>query len=97
MKGNPMHDVQNNQEKTIKIHINPGIEYKYRDIFNIHISTDEVTLEFGNLQRGSNQGVIKDIIVMTPANAMRLQQALAQSIETMQQKIREINSKNANN
>ncbi len=92
-----MHDVQNNQEKTIKIHINPEIEYKYRDIFNIHISTDEVTLEFGNLQRGSNQGVIKDIIVMTPANAMRLQQALAQSIETMQQKIREINSKNANN
>ncbi len=79
-----------NEEKKVRLHIDPEIEYKYRDLFNLHISAEDVVIEFGNIQRGAkNQGAIKDIIVMSPANAIRLQQALSQSIENMQQKIRE--------
>ncbi len=93
-----MPDTSNSRdEKKIKLHIDPEIEYKYRDLFNIHISAEDVVLEFGNIQRGvQEQGAIKDIIVLSPANAIRLQQALAQSIENMQQRIKEFNEQREN-
>ena len=93
-----MPESKNNKENTIKLHIDPEIDYKYRDLFNIHISAEDVVFEFGNIQRGTTgQGAIKDVIVMSPANAIRLQQALSQSITNMQQKIKEFHEReNAN-
>lgn len=89
---------ENHSEKKIKLHVDPEIEYKYRDLFNIHISTEDVILELGNIQRGGTaQGAIKDVIVMSPSTAIRLQQALAQSIGHMQEKMKEIQQKNQSN
>lgn len=93
-----MADNEQGKENKIKLHIDPEIEYKYRDLFNIHISAEDVVIELGNIQRGAtDQGAIKDIIVMSPANAIRLQQALTKSIETMQQKIRDFQNKENQN
>ena len=89
---------ENHSENKIKLHVDPEIEYKYRDLFNIHISTEDVILELGNIQRGGTaQGAIKDVIVMSPSTAIRLQQALAQSIGHMQEKMKEIQQKNQSN
>ncbi len=88
----------NSSENKIKLHVDPEIEYKYRDLFNIHISTEDVILELGNIQRGATtQGAIKDVIVLSPSTAIRLQQALAQSIEHIQEKMKEIQQKNQSN
>lgn len=69
----------------------PDLDYKYRDLFNVHVSAEDVLLEFGNLHRSQpGSAVLLDRIVLSPGNAIRLQQALAQAINQMQQKIREM-------
>lgn len=74
----------------LQIHSAPDLDYKFRDLFNLHVGAEEVILEFGNLHRSQpGHGVLLDRIVLSPSNAMRLQQALAQAMTQMQQKIRE--------
>lgn len=78
-------------KKNIKIDTTLDPEYKYRDLFNLHMSPEEVMLEFGNICRDKpGEGVIRDRIVLTPGNAMRLQQLLSQSIAQMQQRMQDI-------
>ncbi len=80
----------------LQVHAAVDLEYKFRDLFNIHVGTEEVILEFGNLHRSQpGQAVLHDRIVLSPTNAMRLQQGLAQALTQMQQKIRELAAQNA--
>lgn len=78
-------------KKNIKIDTMLDPEYKYRDLFNLHMSPEEVLIEFGNICRDKpGEGVIRDRIVLTPGNAVRLQQLLSQSIAQMQQRMQEL-------
>ena len=94
-----MVDINNNEENTqIQLHMDPKIEFKYRDLFNLHVGAEDVVIEFGNILRNNNkQGAIKDVIVMSPANAIRLQQALTQSIKNIQDRIKEMQEQQNNN
>ena len=85
-------------EGKLQIQLDPTLEYKYRDLFNLHVSAEEVVIELGNVQRGvQGQGRIKDVFVLSPANAIRLQQGLAQAIDGMQKKIKDLQEQAANN
>lgn len=79
------------QENTLQLAIDQNLDYKYRDLFNLHVGAEDVVIEFGNIHRGQeNQGCISDRIVLSPGNAVRLQQALTQSLQQMQERMREI-------
>ncbi len=81
-----------NNGQSIQLSVSPDLEYKYRDLFNLHIGAEDVIIEFGNIHRGQQgQGSIRDRIVLSPANAIRLHQILGQSLTQMQEKLREYN------
>ena len=82
---------QTPNKQELQIYAAPDLDYKFRDLFNLHVGAEEVVLEFGNLHRSQpGHAVLQDRIVLSPSNAVRLQQALAQAIGQMQQKIREL-------
>ena len=62
------------------------VDYVYRNTFNVYAALDEIVIEFGNLNRAqANEVLIGDRIVLSPSNAMRLQQALQQAFAGMRQ------------
>lgn len=80
----------------LQVHAAADLDYKYRDLFNLHVGAEEVILEFGNLHRSQpGHATLLDRIVLSPANAMRLQQGLAQALGQMQQKMRDLAAQNA--
>ena len=81
---------QPQQNKPLTIHFSPDIDTKYRDVFNIHITPEDVIFEFGNLQRHKEgEAIVMERIAMSPSNAMRMQQWLTNAIAQMQQKMKE--------
>lgn len=85
---------QPQQNKPLQLHIDPELDSKYRDVFNIHITPEDVVFEFGNILRHKEgEAVIHERIVMTPSSAMRLQQWLTNAISQMQQKMKDAANK----
>ena len=84
------------QNKPLQLHFAPELDTKYRDVFNIHITPDDVVFEFGNLLRHKEgEAVVLERIAMSPTNAIRLQQWLTNAIAQMQQRMKEV-ANNAN-
>ena len=72
----------------VQLQIPADLDYVYRDFFTIFAGPDDVILEFGNVNRSvSNQVKIANRIVLTPANALRLREALDRTISEMQRRI----------
>lgn len=81
---------QPQQNKPLELHMDPNLDTKYRDVFNLHITPEDLVLEFGNLLRHKEgEAVILDRIAMSPSNAIRLQQWLTNAIGQMQQRMKE--------
>lgn len=82
---------QQPEQQQLQLHADPNLEYKYRDLFNLHVGAEDVLVEFGNLHRSQqSQGVILDRIILSPANAIRLHQGLGQALSQMQTRLKEM-------
>jgi hypothetical protein len=76
------------ENKPPRVHAKPDLEYVYRDTFNVYFGFEEIIIEFGNRSRSAeNEVVAGDRIVLSLANAQRLQQALHQGLEGLKQKL----------
>ncbi len=82
-------DVKKNVNK-IQFHISPDLEYIYKDIFNVYVSTGDVVVEMGNRHRSMPEhATISNRIVMSIGNAYTLVQTLQQALQEAQQKMHE--------
>jgi hypothetical protein len=71
-----------------RFYARPDLEYVYRDTFNVYVGFEEVILEFGNRHRSSeNEVTIGDRLVLSIANAQRLQQALQRGLDELRQQL----------
>jgi len=78
----------------LQVHVPPDLDYHYRDMFNIAVGLEEVILEFGNRHRTPPDRVtISNRIVLSVANAFRLQQALQQALANAQKQVQEMQSR----
>lgn len=85
------------QGKELSLEFVPNLDTKYRDVFNMHITPEDVIIEFGNISRHvEGKAIIHERIVLSPSNAMRLQQWLSSAIAQMQQKMRDAAANAAN-
>lgn len=85
---NPQAAQGNQEQQQLQLHIAPDLDYKYRDIFNTFIGPEEVVVEFGNRHRSvQNAATISDRVVLSVANAFRLEQALAQGLAEYRRRI----------
>ncbi len=76
------------QQQQLQLHIPPDLEYTYRDMFSVFVGAEDVVLEFGNRHRSvANRATVGNRIVLSVANAFRLQQALGQMLESARQRI----------
>ncbi|MBI4806505.1 MAG: hypothetical protein HY795_14845 [Desulfovibrio sp.] len=76
------------QNQQVQLQIPADLDCVYRDFFTIFAGPDDVILEFGNVNRSvANQVKIADRIAMTPANALRLREALDRTILEMQRRV----------
>jgi hypothetical protein len=86
---------QNNNETTqqnFQVHVSPELDYCYRDVANIYVGAGagDVVFEFGNIHRSMPGNItIGNRVVMSMANAIELQQKLAQVLEETQKQIHE--------
>ncbi len=70
--------------QNLTIHVPEGLDYVYRDIFNIYVGMEEVVIEFGNRRRDrEGQAAISNRIVLSVSAAYNLQQALNQALSEM--------------
>jgi hypothetical protein len=77
-------------KQNIQVHVSPDLDYSYRDIVNIFVGAGDVVLEFGNLHRSMPGNVtISNRIVLSMANAIDLQQKLAQVLQEAQKQMQE--------
>jgi len=80
--------------KPMQLHIDPELDTKYRDIFNLHITPEDCVIEFGTILRHKEgEAVILDRIAISPSNAVRLQQWLTNAIGQMQQRLKDAANK----
>ncbi|THB71465.1 MAG: DUF3467 domain-containing protein [Desulfovibrio sp.] len=81
---------ENNAEKQLKVHVKHDLEYSYRDMFNIFISPEDVTIEFGNRHRSvENEATINNRIVLSLSNAAKLQRSLQEALVSLQKHVKE--------
>ena len=81
----------------LQLYVPPELDYSYRDMFSLFVGPEEVIIELGNRHRSAaNRGTISNRIVLSVPNAFRLQQALAQSLTNMRDKITAQQAENAN-
>jgi len=81
-------------ERQIQYHVDPELDYVYRDVFNIYVGSGDVVMEMGNVHRSMPGHIsIKNRIVMTMAGAYKLNQTLEKVLQAAQEKLQsEINS-----
>ena len=78
------------RKPNLQFHVSPDLEYVYRDVYNVYIGTGDVVIEFGNLHRSMpGRAAIKNRIVLSVANAYRLQQTLQQALQAAQERLQE--------
>lgn len=86
---------QNNNENTqqnFQVHVSPDLDYCYRDVANIYVGAGagDVVFEFGNIHRSMPGNItIGNRVVMSMANAIDLQQKLAQVLGEAQKQLQE--------
>lgn len=89
MAKQPVKQEQEQEQDQIRVHVSPELDYKYRDVVSVFASAQEVILEFGSRHRSIKSAMtVYDRIVLSPANAVRLQQALGKSLTAVQEVIR---------
>ncbi len=72
----------------IQVHAPPTLEYHYRDLFNVFASPEEIVIEFGNRQRNApDHATVGDRIVLSHANAHRLQATLQRTLEHVREEM----------
>jgi len=78
------------QQQQLQVHVSPELDYSYRDFFSIYVGAEEVIIEFGNRHRAqSDRASIHNRIVLSVANAFRLQQGLGRSLQEARRRIQE--------
>lgn len=83
-------DKKPTQEQQIQVHVKHDLEYAYRDMFNLFVSPEEVTIEFGNRHKSvANEATMHNRIVLSISNAMKLQRSLQEALSSMQKHVRE--------
>lgn len=79
-----------NEADGVRIFSDPKIPYNYHDFFAVFSGPEEVVIEFGNRNRSrQNEVVTSHRAVLSVSNAVRLQNALAKGLESMQKAINE--------
>jgi hypothetical protein len=72
----------------LQVHVNPELEYKYRDFFSVFVSNEDVVIEFGNRHRSMpNNVTVSDRIVLSIPNSIRFINGLQQSINQAREQI----------
>ena len=72
----------------IQIHVDPTLEYVYRDVVSIYAGPDEVIMEFGNRHRAIVGHVsIANRIVLSVANAYAMHQLLGKTLQEAQERL----------
>ncbi len=86
-----------NGGQQIQVQVSPDLEFTYRDFFAVNVGMEEVILDLGNVLRsgGALRAMVRNHIVLSVPNAMRLQQALARSIEEARKRIQTSRADNA--
>jgi hypothetical protein len=75
-------------EKKIKFHVSPDLDYVYRDVFNVYAGTGDVVIEFGNQHRSMPENVtVSNRIVMSVSNAYRLVKTMESALKDAQAKL----------
>ena len=78
------------QERQIQVHVKHDLEYVYRDMFNVFVSPEDVTIEFGNRHKSvANEATVHNRIVMSISNAVKLQRSLQEALTSMQKHVKE--------
>lgn len=82
----PENDPRNKEKMPeIQFHVQPELEYVYRDIFNVYAGPGDVTIEFGNHHKSMPEHAsISNRIVMSVSNAYLLMQTLQDALEKAQ-------------
>jgi hypothetical protein len=76
---------RNQERRDIQFHVNPELDYVYRDVFNVYVGAGDVVIEFGNHHRAAPDHVtISNRIVISVPNAYNLQQTLQQALQAAQ-------------
>lgn len=67
---------------TYQVNFRPGLEYVYRDSFNVQASQNDILLEFGNQNRADQQQIqVANRIVISIPCAVNLQKALKNALQ----------------
>ncbi len=73
------------QQPTIQFHVQPELEYVYRDVFNVYAGTGDVLIEFGNHHRAMPEHAsISNRIVLSVSDAYLLVQTIQQALQKAQ-------------
>ena len=81
---------QATENTQVNIHVDPLLDYSYRDMINIHAGQGDVILEFGNIHRCvDNSATISNRIVLSTHNAFELQKQLQSVLLQAQQQIQQ--------
>ena len=77
-------------KQKISVHVDPDLEYVYRDIANVFVGSGDVVLEFGNFHRSMpGNATISNRIVLSVSSAYDLQSSLEQALGDAQQKLQQ--------
>ena len=83
-------NVQQRPQQQLKMHVDPNLDYSYRDMFNVFVGPEDVVIEFGNRHRSvENEVTINNRIVLSVSNAAKLQKALGETLTNLQKQIQE--------
>jgi hypothetical protein len=89
---------ENENRQALQVHMDPELEYSYRDFFSIHVGMEEVVIDLGNRHRNqADRATIQNHIVMSIPNALRLQSGLAQALNQARQRVQEAQAAQAEN
>lgn len=89
--------INEGEQPSIQLHVDPNLEYVYRDIFNVYAGSGDVLIEFGNLHRAMpGHASISNRIVVSMSDAYVLvrtmQDALQKAQAMMQQQLAQRNT-----
>jgi hypothetical protein len=78
------------EKQTINVHVDPDLDYVYRDIANVFVGTGDVVLEFGNFHRSiPGNASISNRIVLSIPSAYDLHESLGKALAAAQQKLQQ--------
>lgn len=69
------------EERQINIAISPDSKPTYANSIRIHVTDEEVVLQFAWLQPDSTRGVLVSEVVLSPKHAMRFQKMLDDTLK----------------